>query len=89
MQVLAQFLYNSTFGWYATWLILGQGFRNFCINMPKYPCFQQVLAQFLYTSIFGWYATWLFVRSGHLAAPIAVHAACNALGFPDFERMSR
>lgn len=49
----------------------------------------QVLAQFLYTSIFGWFATWLFVRSGHLAAPIAVHAACNALGFPDFERMSR
>lgn len=50
---------------------------------------RQVLAQFLYTSIFGWYAAWLFVRSGHLAAPVAVHAACNALGFPDFERMSR
>jgi membrane protease YdiL (CAAX protease family) len=54
-----------------------------CVTCP------QVLAQFLYTSIFGWYAAWLFVRSGHLAAPVAVHAACNALGFPDFERMNR
>jgi len=55
-------------------------------EVPLSP--MQVLAQFLYTSIFGWYATWLFVRSGHLAAPIVVHALCNLLGFPDFDRMT-
>ncbi len=49
---------------------------------------EQVLAQFLYTSAFGWYATWLFCRTGRLVAPVAVHMLCNALGFPDFERMS-
>jgi prenyl protein peptidase len=46
-------------------------------------CFQMT-----YTTVFGWYASWLFVRTGHLAAPVAAHAFCNLLGFPDFLRMS-
>jgi prenyl protein peptidase len=34
--------------------------------------------------VFGWYAAFLFLRTGHLAAAVAAHALCNALGFPAF-----
>ncbi|ODM99758.1 CAAX prenyl protease 2 [Orchesella cincta] len=40
--------------------------------------------QFTYTSIFGAYSAYLFLRTGHLIAPILVHAFCNHMGFPDF-----
>jgi len=40
--------------------------------------------QFLYTTIFGAYSAFLFLRTGHVIAPIAVHAFCNTMGFPDF-----
>lgn len=42
----------------------------------------------MYTTAFGAYATWLFIRTGSLAAPVAVHMLCNAVGFPDFDAMA-
>eukprot|EP00891_Asterochloris_glomerata_P009739 jgi/Astpho2/9739/gw1.00149.183.1_t len=39
--------------------------------------------QFLFTGpAFGTYATFVFLRTGHLAAAIAVHSFCNWMGFP-------
>ena len=42
----------------------------------------------MYTTAFGAYATWLFIRTGSLAAPVAVHVLCNAVGLPDFDAMA-
>ncbi|GIX70803.1 CAAX prenyl protease 2 [Caerostris extrusa] len=44
----------------------------------------QSLFQFAYTTVFGAYSTYLFLRTGHVAAPVIVHAFCNHMGFPDF-----
>jgi prenyl protein peptidase len=49
----------------------------------------QVLFQFTYTTIFGWYATYLFLRTGHLLAPVLVHALCNSLGLPPVVAMAQ
>eukprot|EP00048_Salpingoeca_helianthica_P022905 m.21041 g.21041 ORF g.21041 m.21041 type:complete len:259 (-) comp7989_c0_seq1:87-863(-) len=43
------------------------------------PC----LFQFLYTTIFGWLTSFFFVRTGSVLGPIACHAFCNFMGFPD------
>eukprot|EP00897_Mesotaenium_endlicherianum_P005954 jgi/Mesen1/5387/ME000268S04578 len=43
--------------------------------------------QMTYTTIFGFYATFLFLRTGHVAAPVAAHILCNAMGLPDFGRL--
>lgn len=37
-----------------------------------------------YTAVFGWFAAFLLLRTGHLAAPVAVHAFCNFMGLPRF-----
>ncbi|XP_064621766.1 CAAX prenyl protease 2-like [Lineus longissimus] len=42
------------------------------------------LFQFVYTTLFGIYSGYLFVQTGHLAAPVIVHAFCNHMGFPNF-----
>lgn len=39
--------------------------------------------QLMYTSLFGVYSAYLFVRTGHVLAPILVHALCNLLGVPE------
>ena len=43
------------------------------------------LFQIFYTCIFGVYSAFLFVRTGHIVAPILVHALCNCFGLPDVE----
>jgi prenyl protein peptidase len=40
--------------------------------------------QLVYTAVFGWFAAFLLLRTGHLAAPVAVHAFCNFMGLPRF-----
>ena len=45
--------------------------------------------QMTYTTIFGMYSAFLFIRTGHLIAPVIVHAFCNFLGFPDFSELLR
>ncbi|CAL1284408.1 unnamed protein product [Larinioides sclopetarius] len=47
----------------------------------------QSLFQFSYTTVFGAYSTYLFLRTGHVAAPVIVHAFCNHMGFPDFGQL--
>lgn len=54
-----------------------------CLDIPLQALFQAV-----YTSLFGAYATWLLLVTGSLAAPVAAHVACNALGVPDFGAMA-
>jgi prenyl protein peptidase len=49
----------------------------------------QVLFQGFYTTVFGWYEALVFLRTGNLAAPVAVHAFCNWMGVPEFGRMAR
>lgn len=49
----------------------------------------RVLFTAAYTSVFGCLATFLLLVTGNLAAPIAAHAACNVLGFPDFGSMAQ
>lgn len=49
----------------------------------------QVLFQGVYTTVFGWYETLVFLRTGSLAAPVAVHAFCNWMGVPEFGRMAK
>ncbi len=49
----------------------------------------QVLFQGFYTTVFGWYETLVFLRTGSFAAPVAVHAFCNWMGVPEFDRMAR
>lgn len=41
--------------------------------------------QMTYTVLFGTFAGALLLRTGSLAAPLAAHVACNALGFPNFD----
>lgn len=45
------------------------------------------LFQFVYTFLFGAFATALLCRTGTLAAPIAAHVFCNAMGVPSFQRL--
>ena len=45
----------------------------------------QVCVQFCFTSVFGLYEAFLLTTTGHLAAAIAVHIFCNAMGFPAFQ----
>lgn len=40
--------------------------------------------QFCYTSVFGWFAGFLLLRTGHMAAVVAVHSFCNFMGLPMF-----
>ncbi|KAG8195260.1 hypothetical protein JTE90_028411 [Oedothorax gibbosus] len=47
----------------------------------------QSLFHCAYTTVFGAYSTYLFLRTGHLAAPVIVHAFCNHIGFPDFSQL--
>ena len=39
--------------------------------------------QCTYTTLFGLGAMWILLRTGNLYAAFAVHAFCNAMGFPD------
>jgi prenyl protein peptidase len=41
------------------------------------------LFQFVYTTVFGWLTCFFFVRTGSVLGPIACHAFCNFMGFPD------
>ena len=62
------------------------------VKYQGYPLRQALVQagfQLTYTTVFGWYASWLFLRTGHVVAPIGVHAFCNAMGFPQFGRMAR
>lgn len=45
--------------------------------------------QFAYTSVFGAYACFLLLRSGNLAAPVAAHCFCNAMGFPPLGQIAQ
>lgn len=47
-----------------------------------------VLFQMSYTSIFGMFAAFLLMRTGNFSAPLAAHALCNLMGFPDFSWFS-
>merc|ERR1719174_1946703 len=47
-----------------------------------------VLFQMSYTSIFGMFAAYLLMRTGNFSAPLAAHALCNLMGFPDFSWFS-
>lgn len=40
--------------------------------------------QMTYTTLFGAFAGALLLRTGTIAAPLAAHVMCNALGFPNF-----
>lgn len=40
--------------------------------------------QMAYTALFGAMSTYLFLRTGNVYGPIAAHALCNYMGFPDF-----
>ena len=42
-----------------------------------------------YTTLFGAYATLAFARTGSILGPIACHAFCNAMGFPNFPGAAR
>ena len=56
--------------------------RSVSICKLQLSCLQ-VSFQFLFTGpAFGTYATFVFLRTGHLAAAIAVHSFCNWMGFP-------
>lgn len=56
---------------------------------PISQALQVVAFQCVYTYVFGTFACWLLVRSGSIAAPIAAHCLCNALGFPPFGAMQQ
>ncbi|XP_052767796.1 CAAX prenyl protease 2-like [Mya arenaria] len=43
--------------------------------------------QMAFTSLFGAYSAFLFLRTGHLVAPVLVHAFCNHMGFPAFNEV--
>ncbi|KAH8365544.1 hypothetical protein KR093_001871 [Drosophila rubida] len=43
------------------------------------------LFQFTYTTLFGFYSAYLFARTGHMIAPLVVHALCNHMGLPDVQ----
>ncbi|GAV04448.1 hypothetical protein RvY_14722 [Ramazzottius varieornatus] len=52
---------------------------------PVAEAISSTLFQIFYTFVFGVYSAFLFVRTGHIVAPILVHALCNRLGVPDVE----
>ncbi|PRD23918.1 UNVERIFIED_CONTAM: CAAX prenyl protease 2 [Trichonephila clavipes] len=60
------------------------GYKNSVILCPF---FFGIVFQFAYTTVFGAYSTYLFLRTGHVAAPVIVHAFCNHMGFPDFGQL--
>ncbi|KAI0022078.1 CaaX protease [Xylariomycetidae sp. FL0641] len=62
-------------------------FYEFRVTHPRVPAAAGVarsVVQFGYTTLFGAYATFVFLRTGSLAAIVAVHAFCNLMGLPRF-----
>lgn len=62
---------------------------RFALRWPWRRIAAATASQLAYTTPFGALATALLLRGGSLAAPVAAHALCNALGVPDLRRVSR
>ena len=73
-QVACQFGYTTLFGWYATWLLLRSGHLVSCTLGVVYT---SALLPGACTHV-------KVLPSCSQAAPVAAHAFCNVLGFPDF-----
>ncbi|KAK3597340.1 hypothetical protein CHS0354_034583 [Potamilus streckersoni] len=57
------------------------------LKMDVDSALKQSLFQMGYTTVFGFYTAFIFLRTGHVIAPIMVHAFCNHMGFPAFNEV--
>ena len=77
-QVACQFCYTTLFGWYATWLLLRSGHLvSRTLEVVVYTS-ALLLGACMHVGILT------SSSDGLQAAPVAAHAFCNVLGFPDF-----
>ena len=76
-QVACQLCYTTVFGWYATWLLL-------CSGHLVSRALEVVHTSALLPGACMHARVSTFSSHGLQAAPVAAHAFCNVLGFPDF-----
>ena len=76
-QVACQFCYTTLFGWYATWLLLRSG-HLVSLALEVVDTSALLLGACTHVGILT------SSSDGLQAAPVAAHAFCNVLGFPDF-----